>query len=129
MFGNRKRMPVVEAGTDEAPKAEADQAPAKAEPRYVTQAQLNTLMRAFAAALAQVEVAASAPPGTLQSRLGYRLGLVARAPAEFGLSSAEASAFKRLVSLIDEASHNDSARERRRASNPDDSWRQRPPPI
>jgi hypothetical protein len=98
-------------------------------PQYVTRQQLDTLVSAFAAVLAQVERAAAAPPGHMQSRLGYRLALVAGAPAEFGLSSTEAAVFKQLVSLIDGASANDGARDRRRAGAPNDEWRRRPPPI
>ena len=113
----------AQAATDEASDVTA---PEVESPQYVTQEQFDTLVSAFATVLAQVERAAASPPGHPQSRLGHRLAVVVGDPNEFGLSSTEAEALKRLVRLIDRASGKDGERERRHANGRE--WRGLRPP-
>jgi hypothetical protein len=128
MFGGKNRKTAATTSEETLPESSGI-AHQKAEPQCVTPAELDTLVSAFAAALAQVARAVDAVPGSCNARLGYRLGLVVGNPGEFGLSADEAAVFKKLAKSIDEASGADYERERRRASQPNDSWRRRAPQI
>lgn len=105
----RVRVLVVDAET-----RHADQ-DAKAGASPVSRAEFDALLAAFAVALAQVDLAAAATPGSLDAKLGTRLECIAESPEAHGLSGSEASTFKRLLTAMDRAAGNASARARRHA--------------
>ena len=94
--------------------AETQEAKAGAAP--VTRAELDALFAAFAVVVAQLDLAAAAPPGHIQAKIGYRLERIAKSPAGYGLSPSEAAAFKRLVGAMGCASERDGEAERRRTA-------------